>query len=504
MITISRKTTYLTAPLRPDGSVDYLAALNDRCREGVTPENNAAIPFFQAVGPKEIPETIRAEFFRMLGVPPLSAEGPYLPEPKLLVGDDGVPAVPVAWKNWSNEMVEQFEQSLDRPWHRQQYPLIAEFLDANEAILAVLVKGMARPKFYLPLVAMKGEILSNVWILTCLGSSRHVAHVLRARAMQRVAEGNAKDAWQDILAGHRLARLVAQGPFLGDEMLARGLETGRCGAEIVLAHYAGPTSEQLRKCRADLRAFSPLPSVGEVSCYAERLYYLDAVCSVALGKQEASNLAGSAPNQRDRRGDLVADLAAGGRVDWNRVLRAINSRFDQLLKALRKPTFRKRSEALAKLTGEVSTAASRMDDPAYGARLLSPRASAKEIAQQIAEVVVAFEPGIYSACVSDEMSMITHQRLTDFAFALAEYRNDLGDYPASLGELVPRYFPELSKDPFSEQDFHYNRRGKGYILYSVGRNGRDDGGENAAWDDPRWEHETDRSKIPADIAIGTE
>ena len=53
-ITISKETTYITGPLRKDGYVDYVAALNQRFRAGVTPENNAAVPFLKAMGPGEI------------------------------------------------------------------------------------------------------------------------------------------------------------------------------------------------------------------------------------------------------------------------------------------------------------------------------------------------------------------------------------------------------------------------------------------------------------------
>src|SRR5690606_37492159 len=41
-ITIGKETTFITEPLRPDGYPHYLAALNRRMSEGVTPENNAA------------------------------------------------------------------------------------------------------------------------------------------------------------------------------------------------------------------------------------------------------------------------------------------------------------------------------------------------------------------------------------------------------------------------------------------------------------------------------
>jgi hypothetical protein len=58
-VTISKETTYITEPLRPDGYPDYLAALDQRRSEGVTPENNAAVPLMRALGPGIISKNIR-------------------------------------------------------------------------------------------------------------------------------------------------------------------------------------------------------------------------------------------------------------------------------------------------------------------------------------------------------------------------------------------------------------------------------------------------------------
>ena len=46
LVTISKETTYITEPLRADGYPDYVAALNQRFSQGVTPENNAAVLFW--------------------------------------------------------------------------------------------------------------------------------------------------------------------------------------------------------------------------------------------------------------------------------------------------------------------------------------------------------------------------------------------------------------------------------------------------------------------------
>ena len=54
LATISKETTYITEPLRKDGYPDYVAAMNQRLSQGVTPENNAAVPFWKAMGPGRV------------------------------------------------------------------------------------------------------------------------------------------------------------------------------------------------------------------------------------------------------------------------------------------------------------------------------------------------------------------------------------------------------------------------------------------------------------------
>ena len=76
-MTISKATTYITAPLRKDGYVDYAAALNQRCSQGVTPENNMVVLFVRAVGPESIKKRYREKYFHLLGIPPLPEKGDY-------------------------------------------------------------------------------------------------------------------------------------------------------------------------------------------------------------------------------------------------------------------------------------------------------------------------------------------------------------------------------------------------------------------------------------------
>jgi len=62
------------------------------------------------------------------------------------------------------------------------------------------------------------------------------------------------------------------------------------------------------------------------------------------------------------------------------------------------------------------------------------------------------------------------------ACALELYRVKNGGLPATLDALVPAFLPQFPLDPLDGQPLRYRVEGGGYLLYSIGWNGRDDGG----------------------------
>ena len=67
-LTVSRETTVLLGPLNPDGTVNYVAAMNQMYGEGVTPENNAAVLLIQAAGPDCLRPATRQRILEELGI----------------------------------------------------------------------------------------------------------------------------------------------------------------------------------------------------------------------------------------------------------------------------------------------------------------------------------------------------------------------------------------------------------------------------------------------------
>jgi hypothetical protein len=62
--------------------------------------------------------------------------------------------------------------------------------------------------------------------------------------------------------------------------------------------------------------------------------------------------------------------------------------------------------------------------------------------------------------------------------ALLAYKDIHGSYPRTLDELRSELGWKLKEEPFSGKDFIYKLEGKGFLLYSIGINLKDDGGRS--------------------------
>jgi hypothetical protein len=63
------------------------------------------------------------------------------------------------------------------------------------------------------------------------------------------------------------------------------------------------------------------------------------------------------------------------------------------------------------------------------------------------------------------------------ALAAEQFRQARGRWPATLDELVPEYLTAVPRDPCDLQPLRLARRPDGIVIYGVGRNGQDDGGD---------------------------
>ena len=208
-ITISPETTVFTEPLKPNGDVDFIAAVDDRLSEGVTPENNAVVLLVEAFGPGEIRAENRSEFFAKLGVPALPEVGDYLigeyAYAKELADSSGQHVGDV-----SEAFFENRAEASSRPWTRDEFPEVAAMLERNSEALDLVVQASRRPRYYSPLIADEEFPMLIGVLLPIEQQQREGVRQLTARAMLKLEEGDAEGAWEDLLACHRLARRLSE------------------------------------------------------------------------------------------------------------------------------------------------------------------------------------------------------------------------------------------------------------------------------------------------------
>jgi hypothetical protein len=172
----------------------------------------------------------------------------------------------------------------------------------------------------------------------------------------------------------------------------------------------------------------------------------------------------------------IIDRLPAAAIDWNLILRMGNSWYDRMADAVDKSPRAERQKAIGKITEDIKKLdKSTKDFVSFGLLMLgNPRQAISERLGQI--FVFLFLPAT-GACATAEDREIMQAVFTKLAFALAAYRTDHGSYPEKLADLVPKYVAKVPKDIFNDAEPHYRQEGSGYLLYSVGDNGNDDGGK---------------------------
>ena len=497
-VTVSKETTWITEPLRADGYPDYQAALNQRASRGITPENNTVVALMHAFGPEIIDAKDREQFFKMLGISPLLKKGDYFvdydeylkkhnPETLKRQRDDSSCDSPLAYR--------QERRSRNRPWIANDCPLVAAWLAANEKPLAQVIEASRRSQLYVPVISPGTWEIEKGTGRAFTGATRAVVKALCKRAMLRGGEGEVELAWSDLHACHRLGRHL------------RWVATSECPMQTYIegvvcfycwqfAHFSRITPEQARKYRDDLRNLPPLPPGFPNLITDGRCEYLDAICAGARDRAEIANIFGEhgvviklnfpkdllegSPDvgisRKDTPNTAAAKLVASGLVDWDQVLRMGNEHYNQIAEAGRLPTWPQQRDALDVLKKDIKRQATNLSNLPEGAGKDAQKANITRRMSAICLESFLYRCDIPQALLITDKTAIVKFQLTDIALALSVYRAVHGEYPEKLNNLAPKYLDRVPYDPWGNGPFHYDREKDGYVLYSVGVNGKDDNG----------------------------
>jgi hypothetical protein len=442
-------TTRIISPMLPDGSVDYLMAHDDLYSQGVTPENNAAVPLLLAFGRAALPSNQPTDGITdRIGMPHLPEQGDYY------VRYDAF-----CKAHSADPEDDPFKTSPQLHWPVSFQPITAQWIKANQTPLDLIVQASNRSRYFIPLYGGTRLDTMAETLLPHLGILRDATRALLTRAVLRLAAGDTAGFQDDVLAVHRLARLIGQGTTLIEQLVAWGpLESGACRADRLAASRGKLSAEQLRSLADQITALGEMPSyLGSID-EGERYMGLELMQTIARAQPDrrakVANLLLNGLHSSNGVPDFLA--ARIWPIPCEDAMRELNHYYDGLIAAARQRTYARRIASMNLLNDDV-------------AKLRGRNAIVSLLSADWP--VVEMMPYL-NKCEEQFETTQVERRLTLTALALAAYKADHGDYPAGLGGL-----PCDSDDLFVDRPLTYSPNDKGYLLYSVGPNMTDDGGK---------------------------
>lgn len=468
-IEIGKDTTYITAPLNDDGTVNYVAYMNARLSEGVTPENNAAIILARAFGPEMWAPEALGRTTAMIGMAAPPEKGAYF-----VTLDTYAQALPQeeAGESPETSISDTASEELDKatavPWTTGELTIVSGWLEANAAPLALIEEATAKSRAYFPMASRKQPPDFSSARTLNLASMLQAGEALTARAMRKLGHDDLAGAWRDAMVAWKFARLMAQEGTPYSLLCAHRIEELACAASARLVTKGKASQTELRSWRGDLHALPPLHDVRD-SLVFFRLHMLDVV--MAIYRSDDPDLGFGEPLPNVSRPD----------VDWNALLRTYNTCYDYWLAPAMIRNAVQRRAALDKLAqaphAELLAGGSLMAPSLWESWRLTPWARRGHATKSMGTtLMVVIGTGRADALVDHHDVALMREELLLVATGLALHEAETGRFPAKLADLAPKYVKAIPADRFSNDPLGYKLEGKGCVVYSVGENLTDDGG----------------------------
>ena len=489
-IIISRQTTYIDGPLNADGTVNYVAYLDANYAKGVTPENNAAPLLLRAMGAmmlpsggfRDLPPEKASEVLRRLSLPASTLQQ----DKHFIAWGDRARPDRAEGNNANSAQSAQPNESGDADNDRgprlydvekmilagKVHPDLEPWLARNASPLELIREASTRQRYYMPLICWTTPpSIQDLYEPPFRGFwEAEASFTIRARL--KVNHNDLRGAWDDLFVVHHLSRLMAQGPTINEQLCAVGSEEQAAKAGIFLATRGHMPVVKMRELLDKLSNLEPVGRVEEVDDKYSRFAMLDAVGIWARG-QELRILR----NDPDRE----VSLPDPSTLDYNQMLRDMNGWYDRLGEELRLARKADPSETL-RISGMEAYKFLRGHSPPGKLGVFVYNHGGRPFLYARTKWVTGallFAIGSYREITWDlvDLARMSHE-IETLAVSLACFHAESGRWPTELKELCPSLLKTIPIDRFSGKPLIYRPSKDGYLLYSIGRNRKDDGGQN--------------------------
>ena len=393
------------------------------------------------------------------------------------VADESLNAAPFyeeavgLYKEKSSDEISELLVSKYEEATAEQKQLIEKWLNDNKEIFDLVLVGTDKPYYWQEYESKDGKLLSILF--PNFAGYRKLVKALRCRAHIRAEEGFYEEAFDDMMACYRFGMhlkgdnvLVEQ--LIGIAIRALSVQTVR----DILSEYQ-IDSDTLAELQEELEEIADDKSFA-MSFKTERLLFYDVL--------QRCFTAGPDGHVIPKR---IVGLSSFGSEENSYP----ENTFDELLLLLSNV---KNIRSVAYLLflhpdrQETLESADAFYDYCEELALQTPAKTQASMGERDAEFKELckknFMLGVLMPAL-ERVIQISYRLPTDADATLAviavlRYKQDKGNYPGSLEELVASdYLKEMPMDPWSDRPLVYRKTDDDFILYSVGLNFIDDGGQ---------------------------
>ncbi len=333
-----------------------------------------------------------------------------------------------------------------KKWTAAERETVQKRLEENAACLDKFCAAARKADCYFEMKSESGRILDVP--LPELAPLRGIARWLVVRAKLRLLGGDTDRALDDLECVLRAGRHLQTQPVLLQYLVGVAIDALACDALL----DAPGLSPKPMDCE---HALQRLKDADLAPRRMARQVIVEKLCAWDNAQRYLRDTDGDGRYETLALPKELADaLQSPGKLDlaqtFDETIREIGDYFDRARKAVAAEDYAQAKPVLQTL--------------------------AKELADKKGSLLSIVAPSLGPAVVIQNR-VIAQYRGARIVLRLHAYRAKQGHWPADLKEALSGEPPETATDPFSGQPFVYRVKDDAPVLYSVGENGKDDGGE---------------------------
>ncbi len=463
-IPVSRETTFVVDPVDQHGRVNFQVAHQNWLYSDVTPGENAAIDLVKQSGIWTEADFPNRDRLIELGF------GEGAEDERFLSLEVFARRMRVDLKDVQNRV----GSALESKWSEASDPLLADWIKSNTDALTKLIEVSKKPKFYLPSMSGADGSLLMARDVSIFIQVSEMATCLCCRANLYCAKGDFEAAMKDWLAAFRLSRLTAQEAGEIPILVSLTINRRAVQASHVWVRSLPETFPFIDRCLTELESLEPILPF-EKSLRYERLPLIELIVNAASNKDLEI---GTYIRDFDEGDPTLAVLVAFNRIDYIALLTELNSWHDRHVDALNRNSYRDALEAIERFDAEINAAISIARKYRIPMIKLNDDALHEDDQAYALGRILALLPMFPKEFLEIRASQSNQFRQLKMALRIMAFKQQHGQMPTTLQEVVTARSREPLEDQFTGKPFLFRALEKGFLIYDRGPNGVDDGGPN--------------------------